>query len=260
MAKKSSRTAQKAQVSAAQARLAELKAQQSKKEARGRTLLWTAVVVVVVVVIASVGFVIATHKKAADVVQAKPDTIADTSGIQGVKAWKVETPGSSNTGTPGAIQPKHIGTNTVKYFTYPPVGGPHNEVWLNCGEYSSTPNWERAVHDMEHGAVIITYRPDVSATDKKALDTLLRAQKTVQLTAQGTTTDSKERYLDLWPSSGQKSPIVLSSWGHQLDVDSAADPRIQKFIDAFRVKAGTSPEYGAACNGKPGPNPEKGTT
>ena len=47
----------------------------------------------------------------------------------------------------------------VDYPQTPPVGGPHNPIWQNCGFYSKPVRNEHAVHSMEHGAVWITYSP-----------------------------------------------------------------------------------------------------
>jgi hypothetical protein len=247
MAKKSSRAAQKAQVTAAQQRLAEMKATQSRKETHRRVLLWTVVAVVLVLVVGSIGYIIATKEPSKDVVQPVPTADVDTSGITGVKAWKVPAPGA--TATDGEVQATHVGSKSVQYFTYPPVGGPHDPRWLTCGRYSSTQRWENVVHDMEHGAVVITYRKDLAADQIAALKDLFAKEPTVVVTDGTNSQDLKSKYLDLFPYDGQKSPIVLSAWGRQLEVTTASDDRIQKFIDAFRVKQGFTQEYGALCTG-----------
>src|SRR6188508_810205 len=41
------------------------------------------------------------------------------------------------------------------YSESPPVGGPHNPVWQNCGYYAAPINNENGVHSLEHGAVWI---------------------------------------------------------------------------------------------------------
>jgi hypothetical protein len=44
--------------------------------------------------------------------------------------------------------------------------------------------------------------------------------------------------------------MSLQAWGYQLKVQSASDPRIQKFIDALRYNPKTTPEYspGVTCS------------
>jgi hypothetical protein len=59
---------------------------------------------------------------------------------------------------------------TVDYPTSPPAGGNHNPVWQNCGFYTEAVVPELAVHSLEHGAVWITYRPDVDAATVDALE------------------------------------------------------------------------------------------
>ena len=39
----------------------------------------------------------------------------------------------------------------VDYPQSPPVGGPHNPIWQNCGFYSKPVKNENGVHSMEHG-------------------------------------------------------------------------------------------------------------
>src|SRR5260370_13085276 len=57
-------------------------------------------------------------------------------------AHAVTSGGGSTVGTiPGVVTYSNLArdhvSGTVKYPQTPPVGGPHNPVWLNCGIYSS---------------------------------------------------------------------------------------------------------------------------
>lgn len=126
-------------------------------------------------------------------------------------------------------------TTKVKYAQNPPVGGDHNPVWLNCGIYTSPVPNENAVHDLEHGAVWITYQP-----------TLAKAQIN-QLTKIAT----GQTYLDLSPYPGLPAPVVVSAWGKQLKLQSAADPRLEAFIKKYKQGPQT-PEPGATCTGGTG--------
>jgi hypothetical protein len=119
----------------------------------------------------------------------------------------------------------------VDYKETPPVGGEHNAAWLNCGIYDKPVPNENAVHSLEHGAVWITYQPDL-ATDQ--------VDKLKELTP--------KTYGLLSPFEGMDSPITISAWDHQLKVDSAEDPRIGAFIKEYRQGPQT-PEPGAACTG-----------
>jgi multidrug efflux pump subunit AcrA (membrane-fusion protein) len=253
MAKKSARAQQKAEITAAQQKVAELRAQQSRKERRQKVALTSVVLVVLAGVIGALVFAAGDKTSRKDIVQGPVvKTTADTGGIDGVHSWQYTRGGAS--AAPGDLQQDHVGTSSVGYTVSPPVGGPHDPTWLNCGRYDKTPRIENAVHDLEHGAVWITYRPDLAADQVTALKTLFAGLANVTLTSQGRQQPTQTKYVDLFPYPSQRSPIVLTSWGHQLDVSSAADPRIAKFIDTFRASRTYSPEYGGQCNngiGKP---------
>lgn len=120
----------------------------------------------------------------------------------------------------------------VQYAQSPPAGGPHNAVWQNCGVYSMPIPNETAVHSQEHGAVWITYSSTLAAPDVERLRSLARSQP----------------YVLLSPASASPAPIVLSSWGRQLAVDSPSDPRVNTFLRAFLMSP-PAPEPGAPCSG-----------
>lgn len=114
----------------------------------------------------------------------------------------------------------------------PPAGGIHHDKFQNCGVYGSPIETEKAVHSMEHGAVWITYQDGLPDVDIAAL----RARV------------ADQQYLLLSPYPGQRSPIVLTSWGVQLELDSVHDERLEQFITRYRLGALT-PERGASCTG-----------
>ena len=63
--------------------------------------------------------------------------------------------------------------------------------------------------------------------------------------------DMGERFIDLSPYPGLPAPIVVSSWAHQLRLDSPDDPRLQRFVATFRQNPKYSPEYGVTCSHMP---------
>lgn len=120
----------------------------------------------------------------------------------------------------------------VAYEQDPPVGGPHNPAWQNCGVYSELIVDENAVHTLEHGAVWINYQPSLPAADIQKLQTLTR----------------QSGYRLLSPDPELASPIVLSAWGYQLELEQVDDPRLTAFIEKYELNP-QSPEPGAPCTG-----------
>ena len=122
--------------------------------------------------------------------------------------------------------------NEVEYTqsSKPPAGGVHFDRWQNCGVYTEPIETGHAIHSLEHGAVWITYRPDLPQAEVGRLQGRVNQQT----------------YLLLSPYPGQESPIVLTAWGVQLEVDSASDGRMDQFITRYRLGP-TTPEPGASC-------------
>ncbi len=121
---------------------------------------------------------------------------------------------------------------TATYDTKPPVGGNHAAVWQNCGIYTEPVVDENAVHSLEHGAMWITYRPDLAADQVKALQDLLRNQP----------------YALLSPYPDLPAPVVASAWGVQMKLTSASDPQLGDFIAQYR-DGSKAPEPKGECTG-----------
>ena len=189
--------------------------------------------------------------KGAKAVEKPAKVVADDSGIPGVVAFDSQGwPISS--GAPGADSlPHDHASGPIAYSVTPPMGGDHNAKWMNCGVYSQPVPSERAVHNLEHGAVWITYRPDLPAAGVEALKAFVRRQLLVVLSVKGQMVDTHQRYIDLSPFPGLPAPIVISSWAHQLRVRSPGDPRLGQFVETFRVSPKYSPEYGPTCQNQP---------
>ena len=84
-----------------------------------------------------------------------------------------------------------------------------------------------AVHSMDHGVVWITYRPDLP---QEQLQTLRPY--------------GNENYVIVSPYPGQTAPVIATSWRVQLKLRSANDPRLERFVNQFKI-SGLSP---LSCN------------
>ncbi|MEO6458593.1 MAG: DUF3105 domain-containing protein [Chloroflexia bacterium] len=149
-------------------------------------------------------------------------------------AWSPQVSALANGGPPGVqnfkIESRSHLDSSVTYPQSPPVGGDHSPVWQNCGFYDSPINNENGVHSLEHGAVWIAYRPDLP---RKEIDFLFQTVRS-------------QSYILASPYPGLKAPIVVSSWGRQLEFDSTDDPRLQRFVQTFRLSR-QAPEAGESC-------------
>lgn len=257
-ASRSARTAER------RARVEEERRQQQARERRRNWLVIAAVAVLIVALGVGVAITVSDHHSSSPTatsgpqivpstptgtttVQQTPTRVANTSGIKGVLAWDTQGWPGDGTSHPGALQHDHV-TGPVTYAVTPPVGGPHNAIWMNAGVYTKPVPNERAVHNLEHGAVWITYRPNLPASEVSQLVAFVGKQSMVdEGNGQG------NRYMDLspWSSNALPAPIVLSSWGYQLRVTSPTDPRMQQFVDMFRHSSKFSPEFGSAVDGIP---------
>ncbi len=134
--------------------------------------------------------------------------------------------------------------STVDYSVSPPVGGDHWDIWQNCGVYSAPLHDEMVVHSMEHGAVWVTYRPDLPAGTVEQLRSIVRDAYV-----------GSERYIVLSPYEGLTNDVVASAWGRQLRLDRVDDPRLPEFLRLFAGGA-QSPEKLFPCSGGAG-SPER---
>ncbi|MDX3752989.1 DUF3105 domain-containing protein [Streptomyces sp. AK08-02] len=205
---------------ARKARIEEMRRAERSRERRNRVL--TIGVSVVIVAGLVVGATVLVRSQSDD-----SDTTASDSkgtgkfvtGADGVKTWDKK------------LTQNHV-TKTVNYPMEPPVGGDHNQVWMNCNGdvYAKALNNMNAVHSLEHGAVWVTYNSKAAKADIDALAAKVK----------------KTPYTLMSPDDKQADPIMLSAWGKQRTVTSAKDPNVDKFFEEF-VQGKQTPEPGAAC-------------
>jgi hypothetical protein len=133
---------------------------------------------------------------------------------------------------PDMLTNQHV-SGPQQYEVAPPVGGNHNGAWQNCqGDVYTEPiHNEHAMHSLEHGAVWITYNPD-----------LLTGDQVGSLT--GEVEGNEMMFMSPYPELD--TPISLQAWGYQLKLSDPGDPRINEFIRALRINATLEP--GARCD------------
>ena len=187
---------------------------QSKKIVNKRQTPWGLIITTVLIVVLAVGVIFyavnSGHKKS---------SANDPNKIAGI-VHKTFSSGNHENGV-------------IKYDDSPPFGGPHAPVWADCTGtvYPDQIASENAVHDLEHGAVWITYKPGLAADQVDILTKLVSGQP----------------YMLLTPYAGLKTNVSLQAWGYQLFVDSASDPRVKQFITDLKLNQKNTPELGASC-------------
>jgi hypothetical protein len=127
------------------------------------------------------------------------------------------------------------------YSSTPATSGPHWDSPNQWGVYSTPQREEQIIHNLEHGGIVIWYKPD--ALDDAEIDTL------AQYVNRQTATGISGRYkfiLSPWDGPDFGHPIAVTAWRQLLYKDAVDTGMIDEFA---RAHYGRAPEPG----GGPGP-------
>ena len=127
------------------------------------------------------------------------------------------------------------------YGRTPPASGAHFPAWQTCGIYSRPVQNQTAVHSLEHGAVWVSYQPEIEPAVVQTIAARLEA----------------EPFALVAPYPGLQNRIVLTAWTRQLAVDDWSDPAVADFLDTYLGRySPLAPEAGASCGRAVGSAPD----
>ena len=121
------------------------------------------------------------------------------------------------------------GETPPDYNSNPPTSGDHAAGAARCGIYTEPIPDVLQVHNLEHGAVVIQYQPDLAPEQIALLEDYAR---------------TKDSHIIVAPRPGLADPVVVTSWTRLLRLDSAEIPTIDLYYDEF---AFSGPEVGVPC-------------
>jgi hypothetical protein len=136
------------------------------------------------------------------------------------------------------LQPLHRPVGSIPidvYNTNPPSSGPHYDHWHRGGGFVDTPLVVgEVVHNMEHGYVIIWYRPDETGALGAQVRDLVQQMGSQCLLA--------------GPYEDMPWAVAATAWGRILELESFDANQLRDFVNAYRARLG--PEAGA-CRTNP---------
>jgi hypothetical protein len=186
------------------------------------TILGVAVIAAVVAVIASGGGDgNKTGGASLDIAaQAPPQQqISDLTQAAKAAGCKLENP---------TIEGRTHTTKHVKYGTNPPTSGNHNPVPAVDGAYSEDPGVFHLVHSLEHGRVIIWYKPDLPRKRLAQVKGLY---------------EDDTYHLIVTPKKSMPYELAVTAWGHLAGCKKVANSTfdlVRAFRDRYRDKG---PEF-----------------
>jgi hypothetical protein len=129
---------------------------------------------------------------------------------------------------------RHIPTTHsahVPYTTQPATSGPHSAFVVEPGVYRAAIPDEIAVHDLEHGHVVVRYSPSIGTHALAALVDLARRYP---------------RDVVLAPYPGLRKPIALTAWGRIETLQHADTAQMNAFVRGLRGRYDHGWHAGAA--------------
>ncbi|MGH8945871.1 MAG: DUF3105 domain-containing protein [Acidimicrobiia bacterium] len=115
------------------------------------------------------------------------------------------------------------------YNSTPATSGDHSSSPADCGIYITEIPDQVQVHNLEHGAVVIQYQPDLDQSDIQALEAYAR---------------TKPSHILVAPRADLDDPVVVTSWTRMLRLPTADIATIDLYYDQF---AFSGPEVGVPC-------------
>ena len=137
---------------------------------------------------------------------------------------------------PGTAQPnkgaQHVADGTEPYGgPEPPTSGNHAQSPLPWQVYDQEVPDMSAIHNMEHGGIYISYRPDLPADQIAKIKSLFGPPY-----SRKNFTPTKAIVA---PRAANSAPIIMSSWDRNMKLNSFDE---EKMLEYYRRNIGQSPE------------------
>lgn len=117
----------------------------------------------------------------------------------------------------------HVPDGTeIQYNSNPPAAGSHYATTAHSGIYETPPPDGNLVHSLEHGAVILWYKPDLPKEDIEKLKNIFNGES-------GKSIMVSRSSLDV--------PVAVSSWGRVLKLQTIDEKQIKDFLETNRDRA-----------------------
>ncbi len=123
----------------------------------------------------------------------------------------------------------------AEYNSSPPTSGPHYATSANAGIYDEPVPDGNLIHSMEHGAVILWYKPSGNANDQSAEGTesakidILSKQNIERLKQIFSSVSASKKIMV--PRDSLDAPIALTSWGRLLKLQTLDEGQIKAFME-----------------------------
>ncbi len=112
-----------------------------------------------------------------------------------------------------------VGTKATNYSSNPPTSGDHWPAPAKNGVYDNQLPDEQLVHNLEHGHIWISYKPDVSQEVKDKLKEIVEK-------------DNWKVVLE--PRAENETKIALAGWGRLLKMGDLDVAKVDEFIKTYR--------------------------
>jgi hypothetical protein len=113
------------------------------------------------------------------------------------------------------------GANHAGYNSNPPTSGPHHPRPTDWGVKDSAIPDETLVHNLEHGGIVINYRPDIGEDKIQQLKQIFRS---LPPSEQFNTIKAV-----LVPRPSNDRPISVTAWTYLMHLDSPEEAKIKQF-------------------------------
>ena len=143
-------------------------------------------------------------------------------GYKLVTAPKITTPGVESP----SLGQQHVlpSSPEIMYNSNPPTSGPHYSTAAQSGIYDTEFPDRELIHNIEHGHIWISYRPDLPKDEIEQLAVIAKSYGTKIVMA---------------PRAKDESPIAIAAWQHLLKLNTVDEVQIRAFINA---RQGHGPE------------------
>lgn len=225
-------------------RIDEMRKQQRAAERRKNFMFTGAAIVVALILILAAVIPAYLHdkhqkakaKQATKVLQLKPTAAETAAGCSGVHQDPV-SPAAQHVTTPIDYTKSTFGDTEGGTTPIPPSGGQHNPVSLGDTTrfypLSEKPRPERAVHNLEHGYIVVWYDSKLPASEVTKLQAMATSPKLSRLLVVG-----------WWQSDlPDNKHVVLTSWGRTERCGTISDAVVNNFY-AKHLNSNLSPEAG----------------